>query len=326
MFSKVSFTGCIGRITPSALSMACLAVLFGLGLPVRADSGESGQTPEFSGERAMQLLNEQCELGPRFPGSKGHLQVRKMIADLAGDLDFPSYSLCFETNDPLSGEPLEGCNIVVSAGPAQGERLWLGAHYDTRPRSDHDPDKVKRMAPLIGANDGASGVAVLLHLMEILGKNPPPAGVDFLFFDVEDSGLAGDPAGFCLGSQHLAATWNDFGNPLAQGRPRGVIVLDMVGKKNLQVPMEGYSLANAPTWTTAVFDRAEQLGLAAFLPVQGPAVYDDHVPFLQQGIPAVDLIDFDFPQWHTTADTPDKCSAASLAEVGRLMVDLIYRP
>ena len=90
--------------------------------------------------------------------------------------------------------------------------------------------------------------------------------------------------------------------------------------------MEGYSLANAPTWTTAVFDRAEQLGLAAFLPAQGPAVSDDHVPFLQQGIPAVDLIDFDFPQWHTTGDTPDKCSAASLAEVGRLMVDLIYRP
>lgn len=326
MFSRVTFAARLGRAISGTLFLAFIGVTPGLGLPVEAYSGEPVPGPEFSGERAMELLIEQCDLGPRFPGSKGHLLVRKMITDLARDQGFSVYNLRFETKDPLSGETLDGCNIVVSAGPSHSERLWLGAHYDTRPRSDHDPDKAKRLAPLIGANDGASGVAVLLHLIEILAKNPPPAGVDFLFFDVEDSGLSGDPRGFCLGSQHLAGTWNDFGNPLSQGRPRGVVVLDMVGQKNLRIPMEGYSLANAPVWTTAVFDRAQQLGLASFLPTRGPAVYDDHVPFLQQGIAAVDLIDFDYPQWHTTADTPDKCSAASLAEVGRLMVDLIYRP
>ena len=180
--------------------------------------------------------------------------------------------------------------------------------------------------PLTGANDGASGVAVLLHLMETLGTNPPPQGVDFLFFDGEDSGLAGDPGGFCLGSRPLAATCRDFGNPLSEGTPRGLIVLDMVGQKNLQIPIEAYSLVNAPEWTEAVFDRAGQLGLAAFVPQRGPAVYDDHVPFLEKGIPAVDLIDFNFPQWHTTGDTPEICSAVSLAEVGRLMLALIYNP
>ena len=100
----------------------------------------------------------------------------------------------------------------------------------------------------------------------------------------------------------------------------------MVGKKNLQISIEAYSAVNAPEWTASVFDRAELLGLGAFIPAPGPAVYDDHVPFLEQGIAAVDLIDFDYPQWHTTADTPDRCSQDSLAEVGRLMLDLIYRP
>jgi glutaminyl-peptide cyclotransferase len=326
LFSRAQFLDLPGRRVPRGFFLIGLSALLGLGHPVHAYPNEPVTLPEFSGERAMELLTAQCDLGPRFPGSPGHLQLREMIVEFARAQGFRSFSLCFEAADPQSREPVQACNIVVPVGPAGGERLWLGAHYDTRPRSDHDPDQDKRTVPLTGANDGASGVAVLLHLMEIMSANPPPGGVDFLFFDLEDSGLAGDPLGFCLGSGHLAATREDFGNPLAQVNPRGLIVLDMVGKKNLQIPMEGYSLVNAPAWTATVFDRADQLGLAAFLPAKGPAVYDDHVPFLQQGIPAVDLIDFDFPQWHTTADTPDHCSSASLAEVGLLMVDLIYRP
>jgi glutaminyl-peptide cyclotransferase len=274
----------------------------------------------------MSLLRAQCELGPRMPGSVGNTKLREMIVGMAREQGFAVHSLCFEATDPLSGEPIQVCNIVVSAGPEGGERLWLGAHYDTRPVSDQDALPELRTIPLTGANDGASGVAVLLHLLEILGANPPPGGVDLLFFDGEDSGLTGNAEGFCLGSRHLAQTWRDFGNPLSRGNPRGLIVLDMVGKKNLQIPMEAYAAVNAPEWTETVFQRAEKLGLGAFVPQRGPAIYDDHVPFLQQGIPAVDLIDFDFPEWHTTGDTPEVCSGASLEEVGRLMVDLIYRP
>lgn len=289
-------------------------------------SGEPAAVPDFSGDRAMKLLRAQCELGSRMPGSVGNTRLREMILDMAQEQGFPAHSLCFEAVDPMSGEPVQICNIVVSAGPEGGDRLWLGAHYDTRPVSDQDIVPEQRALPLVGANDGASGVAVLLHLMEILGASPPPGGVDFLFFDGEDSGLTGSPDGFCLGSGHLARTCRDFGNPLSLGNPRGVIVLDMVGKKNLQIPKEAYSAVNAPQWTEMVFQRAEQLGLGSFVPEQGPAIFDDHVPFLQQGIPAVDLIDFDYPEWHTTGDTPEACSGTSLAEVGRLMVDLIYRP
>jgi hypothetical protein len=274
----------------------------------------------------MELLRAQCEIGPRIPGSAGNLRLQEMILEMAKTHGLAAARLCFEAVDPMSAQTVEICNIVVSAGPEGGDRLWLGAHFDTRPVSDRDPDPALRSVPLVGANDGASGVAVLLHLVEILGANPPPAGVDLLFFDGEDSGQGGDPAGFCLGSRRLARTWRDFGNPLSGGNPRGLIVLDMVGKKNLLVPMEAYSVVNAPEWTEAVFERAENLGLGAFVRQRGPAVYDDHVPFLEQGIPAVDLIDFDYPQWHTTGDTPETCSGSSLAQVGRLMVDLIYRP
>jgi len=309
-----------GVVRPLFLGLA------GVWLAAGAAGAETTVVPEFSGDRAMEFLTAQCDLGPRTPGSEGNIKLREMIVDLARKQGFRTHTLCFEAKDPMSGGQVQICNIVVSAGPEGGERLWLGAHYDTRPVSDLDADPERRSIPLVGANDGASGVAILLHLIEILGVTPPPLGVDFLFFDGEDSGLAGDPAGFCLGSRRLAATCGEFGNPLSQGTPRGVIVLDMVGDKNLRIPMEAYSAVNASEWTEEIFDRAERLGLEAFLPEWGPAIYDDHMPFLEQGIPAVDLIDFDFPQWHTTADTPDICSGASLAEVGRLMVDVIYHP
>jgi glutaminyl-peptide cyclotransferase len=274
----------------------------------------------------MALLVQQCELGPRIPGSPGHAQLRQMILAMARESNLAGNELCFMVANPMGEGELELCNIVVSAGPAGGERLWLGAHFDTRPVSDKDPDPARRDTPLIGANDGASGTAILLHLMELFGKQAPARGVDLLFLDGEDMGSAGRPEQFCLGSAHLARTWQDFGNPLANGKPEGVVILDMVGDRNLVIPMEQYSLRYSGPLLEALFRRAESLGLSVFVPEPGPAVYDDHLPFIQAGIPAVDLIDFDYPAWHTTADTPEACSAASLGQVGALMVDLLYNP
>ena len=282
--------------------------------------------PTFSGERAMSWVLTQCDLGPRPPGSLALEQLRLIIETHADSLGLSFHRLCFEAVDPLSGRPIELCNLVVSSGPAGGERLWLGAHYDTRPVSDLDPDPARRDEPLLGANDGASGTAILLHLMELLAAAAPPRGVDLLFFDGEDSGKAGDPAGFCLGSRHLAETWRDFSSPLAAGRPQALILMDMVCKRNLTIGMEGYSLLYAPDLTRAVFERAADLGLRAMVPVPAIAVYDDHVPFLQRGLPAVNLIDFDFPAWHTTGDLPAVCDPASLQQVGKLVVSLVWDP
>jgi glutaminyl-peptide cyclotransferase len=289
-------------------------------------AGAQGEVPVFSGQVAHDWIVEQCELGPRTPGSEGNRQLRAIILEHAATHGLPAAELCFSATDPLSDRELELCNVVVSAGPATGPRLWLGAHFDTRPISDKDPDPARRGEPLVGANDGASGVAVLLHLMEILGARQPLVGVDLLFLDGEDSGSAGRPQEFCLGSAHLARTWQDFGHPLSRsgGAPVGVIILDMVGDSDLTIPMEQYSLRYSPQLLERVFQRAAALGLPAFEARPGPAVYDDHIPFIQAGIPAIDLIDFDYPPWHTTADVPSACSPASLEQVGTLMVDLLY--
>lgn len=278
----------------------------------------------FSGERAMEWLLAQTDLGPRPPGSETLEELRVMIEDHASELGLVCRRQCFTATDPHGGGQVELCNLVVSCGPVGGARLWFGAHYDTRPVCDKDPDPARRDEPLLGANDGASGVAVMLHLMELLAADPPQRGVDLIFFDGEDSGPSGDPSGFCLGSRHLARTWNDFGSPLAGTDPRALIVLDMVGARGLHIGYEQYSYRYAQELTLAVFERALGLGLEAFDPSLAAAVYDDHVPFLEAGIPALDLIDFDYPPWHTTEDTPDKCDPASLAQVGQLSASLAW--
>lgn len=288
--------------------------------------GESGPAPVFSGERAMELLQAQCDLGPRPMGTEALEVLRRMVEDHADSLGLRAVRDCFTADHPMTGEPTRICNLVVSVGPTGGERLWLGAHYDTRPVADRDPDPERRDAPIIGANDGASGVAVLLHLLELMAADPPSRGVDVILFDAEDAGRPRDSASYCLGSQHLARTWRDMGSPLAGGEPRGLVLLDMVGERGLRIPMERFSLVRAPAWTREVFSRAQRLGLPAFLPEPGPAVMDDHEPFLRVGVPAVDLIDFTFPEWHTHGDTPDICSPESLRQVGELVVDLVYHP
>lgn len=312
---------------PSRLAAAAALLLLAVS-PAGAGAAPpaAGAVPAFSGARAMTWLRAQCALGPRHPGSPGQARLRRLIAAHADSLRLSCAPACFTLDDPYGDGRLEVCNYVISAGPPGGRRLWIAAHYDTRPRSDRDPDPRLAVRPLIGANDGASGVAVLLHLAELLAARPPARGVDLIFLDAEDYGREGDLANYCLGATHLAAHWQEFGSPLAGGTPDGLVLLDMVGKRNLTIPIEGYSLRQAAPWTRAVFDRAAALGLEAFVPEPGPTVWDDHVPFLRAGIPAVDLIDFDYPQWHTSRDTPEACDAASLEQVGRLVADLCYRP
>ncbi len=302
-----------------------MAMALGAGVPAAA--GPTARIPGFSGAEAMALLRYQCDLGPRIPGSPGNRALQDTLLAQAEQLGLEGRRGCFQAVSPLTGKAMPVCNVVITIGGVEeGPALWLGAHFDTRPICDHDPDPERRSLPLPGANDGASGVAVLWQIMNIAADTRPPRDVVLMFFDGEDSGRSGDPEGFCLGSAHLVEHWRDFGSLLPAERPRGMILLDMVGDADLGIPQEGYSLAHAPDWTAEVFGRAAVLGLPAFTQARGGAVYDDHIPFLRAGIPAVDLIDFDYPAWHTSADVPAACSPASLEQVGRLLVDLIYNP
>jgi len=216
-----------------------------------------------------------------------------------------------------TGDTLRGVNIIGSFRGGDRTRVLLGAHYDTRPRADRERDPANRLKPIIGANDGASGVAVLLEMARLLGESKPRVGVDLVFFDCEDYGEEGSTGDYILGSRHYASA-------LAGRRPAAVIVVDMVGERGLRIPVEGFSEAASPALCAKVFSIAASLGAAGFVRERGPAIIDDHFPFIQAGLPAIDLIDFDYPFWHTLEDTPDKCASESLAAVGAVLVRFVW--
>jgi Zn-dependent M28 family amino/carboxypeptidase len=207
----------------------------------------------------------------------------------------------------MMGHPIKN---VVARREGEEDKPWilLGAHYDTRIFADQDPDLEKRNQPVPGANDGASGVAVLLELARVLPETYPGT-IWLVFFDAEDNGgIQGWD--WILGSRAFV---DQLG-----GQPDAVVIVDMIGDADLNIKMEPSSDARL---TAEIWSQAAELGYKEyFLPVPGPRVLDDHTPFLRAGIPAVDIIDFDYLYWHTTADTLDKVSAESLQVVGETLV------
>jgi glutaminyl-peptide cyclotransferase len=289
-------------------SGSLLVTIFGCG---------TSPPPRFEGQRAYRILKEQCDLGPRQPNSAGHAELRQYLLDrLSGCTGFVKTQEFVET-DPIGGGQLRLTNIIASFYPEKSRRLLLGAHWDTRPIADHDPNPALRKEPIPGANDGASGVAVLLEIARVISQRSPAWGVDIVFFDGEDSGREEDLVGFCLGSIYFAAHLGNY-------RPKFAIVVDMIGDRDLRLYKEGYSYGDAPEYVELIWSEAKALGLSCFVDSVGYFVYDDHVPLQDAGIPAVDLIDLDYPYWHTMEDTPDKCSPESLQKIGDVLVAVLY--
>ena len=274
---------------------------------------ENSSNGTFSAKSSFAYLEKQCEFGPRVPGTTVHQETAAyLFAELekyADEVVFQPFE--FQHQD----RTIQMNNILARFGEDLGGTMLLAAHWDTRPFADRDPDIANRNTPILGANDGASGVAVLLEVARVLKYRPPPIEVIIVLFDGEDYGRT--VSTMFLGSTHFAKNmdgWEaDFG-----------ILLDMVGDRTLELPMEGYSWNAARALTEAIWRRAEELGLPAFQHRLGPAIMDDHLPLIQSGVPTIDIIDFDYPYWHTVEDTPDKCSAESLEVVGRLVLDIIY--
>ncbi len=287
-----------------------------LGISIAAGLGcEGGAAPGFDGDSAFVYLERQCGLGPRYPGSRGHRALQRYIV---GELERHGAGVSLQPFDAVltTGDTLHLVNIIGNYNRDSGRRVLLGAHYDTRPRADRDPDPSKRHLPIPGANDGASGVAVLLELARLFGDNPPPVGVDLLFFDGEDYGEEGATADYILGSAH-------FANNLKGYRPAAVIIVDMVGEREAEIEVEVYSGTYSALLVDDIFTVAERLGVDSFKRTKGPPLIDDHLPFIREGIPSIVLIDFDYPYWHTLEDTPDKCSPRSLGAVGSVLLEYI---
>jgi hypothetical protein len=290
---------------------------FALTLPL-ALGGCDGNARTFDAARAFRDLEAQVAAGPRIPGSEGHRRVREYLErELARCADRVQVHR-FAAVSPWDSTTVTLENVVAVFGEKSSQRLLLGAHWDTRPESDRDPDPARRSDPVPGANDGASGTAVLLEVARALAADPPRIGVDLVFFDGEDSGVNDQPETFALGSQRFVADHPAY-------RPSLVVILDMVGRRGSRFLREANSDLAARPAVTTIWGIAGDLGVEAFVDSAGPSMWDDHIAFLQAGIPAVDVIDPTDPAWHTSADLPRNCSAEALGDAGRVVLELIGR-
>ena len=270
----------------------------------------------FDEARAYRHLVDQVELGPRVPGSDGHAAALEYFrAHLEARAD-RVHVHGFEMTSPLDSTSIPVRNVVAVFEPERPQRVLFSAHWDTRPIADEDPDPARRLSPVPGANDGASGTAVLLEIATALAARPPGVGVDLVLFDGEDQGRADEPETFALGSARFVADHPGY-------RPAFAVNLDMVGRQGLQIPREPHSVLGAAWLVERIWAIGEEIGTTVLADSLGPPVFDDHVPFLRAGVPAVNLIDFRDPNWHTVADTPDACAPESLGEVGRLVLAIV---
>lgn len=273
--------------------------------------------PHFDAQKAFDFLVRQVDFGPRAPNTEAHAKCLQYFSH-----EFQKYADSVQLqhfNVPgYGGTLLHLTNVIAHFNMKSKIRILLSAHWDSRPRADHQPggpvDK-----PIPGADDGASGVAVLLELARDFKQAPPPVGVDMILWDGEDYGREGDLNYYCLGSKYWAATIPAGYHPLFD------INLDMIGQKNLRIPEEGYSVQYAPDVVKLVWNTAAEMGVTQFVDTTGESIYDDHLQLDNIGLKAIDLIDFNYKYWHTLEDTPDKCSPQSLSAVGRVLLEVIYR-
>lgn len=283
----LAFSGCLPTATPTSI-------------PTAAVTREPVRPLLFDGNAAYQRVLEQVAIGPRPAGTDAGWATGDYIISALQQAGLATETEEFE----FRGVKIR--NIIVRKG--SGPVVILGAHYDTRPAADEEKDPALQSGWIEGADDGASGVAVLLELARALETDKLKNQVWLAFFDAEDRGhLEGWP--FSVGARHMAENLTV--------RPRGAVVVDMVGDADQQIYYDGNS---DPALRSEIWKVAAGLGYGGqIIPQVKYTMIDDHMPFREAGIPAVDIIDFDYPYWHTMGDTADKVAPASLERVGRTL-------
>jgi hypothetical protein len=281
---------------------------------------------EIDAERAMTYLRQICDLGTRLSGSEGMRRqqelLQKHFEDLGGKVSLQRFTARQKSR---RGEMVPMANLIVSWHPERPRRVILCSHYDSRPSADQEQDPRRWREPFLSANDGGSGVALLMELAHHMKNLQTAVGVDFVFFDGEEYVFERSDEYF-FGSKHFAI---EHRKTMAQTRTQylGAILLDMVAGKNARFPVEQNSWWKAGRLVSEVWGIAEELGCQSFQGRQFSRVpvEDDHVPLNRAGIPAIDIIDFDYPHWHRLGDTPENCSGESLAEVARVVSVWVQR-
>jgi glutaminyl-peptide cyclotransferase len=286
---------------------------------------------DFKGKDALYYAAVQVGFGPRVPGTPAAKKAGDWIVD---EMRKRADTVVVQewTHVTRQGDTLPMRNILARFQPNATERILFVTHWDTRPRADEDPGLGKRVGPFDGANDGASGVGLLVAIGDLLKSAPPATGVDLLFVDGEDwgdfSGHAdGEATDVLIGSTYFAKHLPD-----SSYRPIFGVLFDMIGDANLDVYQEGHSVARAPEVVQRVWRAADELGYSKyFIPQNGGPITDDHVPLLDAGLRVIDVIDINYRgadqqnYHHTTMDTMDKLSLKSFQVVGDVAMTLLRR-
>lgn len=290
-----------------------------------SSSAKVSANVDFSADSAYAYLKRQVEFGPRVPNTEAH---RKAGDWLVSELTRHSASVKEQRADltVFDGTVLHARNIFGQFNPGAERRILLLAHYDCRPWADEDPDPAKRKQPVDGANDGASGVAVLLEVARQLKDSDSGCGVDILFVDAEDWGTEGNDMSWAMGTRYFA------NNPIVEGyAPQEAILLDMVGGRDATFPVEYFSQQNAPALVNKLWNAAAEAGYGNLFPKSvGSAVTDDHIELIKVGIPTVDIIEYRpgegfNPHWHTSTDNLDNIDRNTLKAVGRTVMGYLSR-
>ena len=280
------------------------------------------KSPLFSGENAFKHLIKQCSFGPRNPGSEGHKNTLNYYLKTFNGLADTVFTQSFEDEMPRTRAKVEMNNVIAQFNRGSDKQIMISAHWDTRPWADTGSIMKKEM-PILGANDGASGVAVIIELAYIFKQNPPPIGVSLVLFDAEDYGVPGDSWTYCKGSQYFARN-------LPISYPEYGINIDMIADRQPEFYIERISYQQNASLVLELWELSEELGLKAFKKQAKDSIFDDHVPLYEiAGIPAINIIDFDYPNdktnyWHTHNDIVQNCSPNGLYQVGTLLVNHIY--
>ena len=321
------------------LVAAAAAAIICFALP-SADSGEEEKAavnvPDFNADNAYNSIAAQCAFGPRVPNNEAHTKCADYIA---GEFEKLGYTVVRQTAvlQRYDGVKMKSVNIFATADTVSDRRILLSAHWDSRPWADQDADEANYRTPVAAANDGASGVAVMLEIARAISQQKPGIAVDFVCFDAEDCGTPewdktgdtqADEATWCLGSQYFAANL-----PRPDYRPMYAVNLDMVGGKAARFLQEGFSKHYASGIVSKIWTAATDAGYSMVFPQQdGGYATDDHLPLNQiAGIPTVDIIpcytDYENsfgPTWHTVNDTPENIDRNTLKAVGQTMLQVIY--
>lgn len=326
-----------------ALSIpAICAAIFAIFLPGCKNSTEkaaAAQPPRteaigaFSADSAYANIKRQVAFGPRVPGTEAHDRCAEYLAATLRHYADSVYVQRGEVT-AYTGEVLPISNIIAGFNLRQSRRILLAAHWDSRPWADKEDKSSNRNTPIEGANDGASGAAVLLEIARNLAMKKPDVGVDIILFDAEDYGnsdfLADTSDTWCLGSQY----WADNMVPYRpENLPIYGILLDMVGGRGARFHYEDFALRHSPTPTIKVWSEAAALGYGTrFISSVGGAVMDDHVVLTRAGIPTTDIIELNnretnsFPAtWHTQADRIENISRRALDDVGKTVLNVVYK-